>query len=171
MKLKRLILLAMLCALPILVGCDDDTDDIQQRETEQMVSEANAQVGMPDIKRFTERRFAKQILELRDNEVVTYSYTVNAWDGKLNLVCQSVGYGLPYSVQYVNPQRGAGEVWGADYYHTVPQPEPNGLFMPDGLSATWILCADPEGGPPRPIYSEPNLLVSPFPLVHSNSYQ
>jgi hypothetical protein len=34
--------------------------------------------------------------------------------------------------------------------------------MPTGLSATWILASTPEG--PKPVYVEPEILVSPFPL-------
>jgi hypothetical protein len=54
-----------------------------------------------------------------------------------------------------NEERGAGI--------TLPQPEPNGLFMPPDSEATWIMCSDGSGGV-RPVYSEPRLVVSPFPL-------
>jgi hypothetical protein len=141
-----------------------DTDRDQEAATEQMVREAHAAVGMPTIIRFTERRFAKMILELRDKEIGTYTY-ITDMQGRLHFLCNSVGYGLPYSVQFTNPER--YDRYGA----TLPQPDPNGLFMPGGLSATWVLCADPQGGEPRPVYSEPALMVSPFPLKHVSSLQ
>ena len=46
----------------------------------------------------------------------------------------------------------------------VPQADPNGLFMPTGLSATWLMMIDPKTHEPRPVYIEPEIIVSPFPL-------
>ena len=46
----------------------------------------------------------------------------------------------------------------------LPQPDPNGLFMPTSSSATWLMMVDPNGGKPRPVYIEPEIVVSPFPL-------
>lgn len=138
------------------------TDAKQQAQTEAMVAEAQRLTGPPNITNFTERRFAKMIYELRDKEAATYSYFMDM-NGHMHFLCESVGYGLPYSVQYVNPDK---ELSRANRgITTIPQPEPNGLFMPDGLSATWVLCSDGEGGV-RPVYSEPALIVSPFPLKH-----
>jgi hypothetical protein len=118
---------------------------------------------MPDIVNFTERRLARDILELRDQESLsTYTYFVNL-EGKLIFLGESIGYGLPYSVQFTNPEV---EVYRRmDGGHgTMPQADPNGLFMPDGLSATWILLKDPETGEARPTYVEPSIVVCPFKL-------
>ncbi len=104
------------------------------------------------------------ILELRDQEITTYTY-ISDMQGQLHYLCDSVGYGLPYSIQFNNPRRSD---WAGE---TLPQPDPNGLFMPDRLSATWVLCADPAGGQPRPVYSEPALIVSPFPMKATTSLQ
>lgn len=142
-------------------------DRVQERETREAMSEAQRQIGMPDIVNFLERRFARDILEMRDEEISTYTYIVDL-NGNLHFVCESVGYGLPYSVQFTNPERTVNEPSGGD--HTIPQPDPNGLFMPDGLAATWILCSDGEGGI-SPVYSEPELLVTTFPLNSSSNYQ
>lgn len=139
-----------------LAGCMDSTDREQARKTEAMVRAADEAIGMPNIVNFTEKRFAKLIYELKDQEVTTYSYFMDM-NGGLHFLCESIGYGMPSSVQYVNPER--YHVNGA----TLPQPEPNGLFMPEGLAATFVLCSDGKGGV-RPVYSEPELIVSPFPL-------
>lgn len=161
MKSRFAIVLVSIAALFFMgsSNCEGSGTDAQQRaETERMVSEASRQTGMPNIRNFTERKFAKMIYELRDQEVATYSYFMDMHGG-LHFLCESVGFGLPYSVQYVNPEK-----WGS--YHgdgTIPQPEPNGLFMPDSLSATWVLCSDGKGNV-RPVYSEPALIVSPFKL-------
>lgn len=142
-----------------LAACDNPTDRKQTAQTEEMVAEAHRQVGMPAITNFTERKFAKMILELRDQEIKTYTYIIDM-HGNLHFLTESIGYGLPYSVQFTNPER----------YHingtTLPQPDPNGLFMPGGLSATWILASTPDGV--KPIYVEPQILVSPFPLHDVN---
>jgi hypothetical protein len=147
--------------LIVVAGCEGRTDRKQRQATEKLVAEADRQVGMPGIANFTERKFARQILELRDSKVSTYTYIVD-WQGRLHFVCNSIGFGLPYSVQFTNPERLVHQSRDV----TLPQPDPNGLFMPDGLSATWILCDDGEGGV-SPIYSEPSLLVSPFRLTAS----
>lgn len=146
----------------LVAGCGEtpaNADAKQTAATGKMVSEAHRQVGMPGIANFTERKFARQILELRDSKLSTFTYIVD-YTGKLHFVCNSIGYGLPYSVQFTNPERKVGSYQSLT---TLPQPDPNGLFMPGGLDATWILCDDGEGGV-SPIYSEPKLLVSPFKL-------
>lgn len=159
--MNKNIIFAIIAAL-LLIGCDHpSTDAIQREQTEKMVKEAAMKVGPPGIVNFTEKRFAKLIYELRDKEVQTYSYFMDM-NGKLHFLCNSIGYGLPASVQYVNPQRRSD----SRIYDSLilPQPEPNGLFMPDNLSATYVLCTD-EKGAIKPVYSEPALIVSPFKLV------
>jgi hypothetical protein len=138
-------------------------DKRQAAETRKRLLEADKQVGMPDIVNFTERRLAKDILELRDQESLsTYTYLVSL-EGKLVFLGESIGYGLPYSVQFTNPEV---EVYRRmeGGFGTLPQADPNGLFMPAGLSATWILLKDPKTGDARPTYVEPSIVVSPFKL-------
>lgn len=51
-------------------------------------------------------------------------------------------------------------------YHdetTIPQADPNGLYMPTSSSATWLLMLDAKNNP-RPVYIEPEIVISPFPL-------
>lgn len=155
--MKQIILLIFI--LVLFWGCvGSDTDNDLRGKTEQLMAEANRQIGMPAIKNFQERKLAKMIFELRDQEeLITYAYIVNL-NGGLVFIGKCIGFGLPYSVQYTNPER--YEYKGA----TLPQPDPNGLFMPDGLSATWLMMIDPRTGNPRPVYVEPEIVVSPFPL-------
>jgi len=164
--MKRLALvLCVLCCVS-LVGCIETTPDAdkrQARETEKRLLEADKQIGMPDIVNFTERRLARDILELRDQaDLSTYTYLVSL-EGKLVFLGESIGYGLPYSVQFTNPEV---EVrWSHQGGHgTLPQADPNGLFMPDGLSATWVLLKDPETGEAKPCYVEAEIVVLPFKL-------
>ncbi len=162
------ILLAL--SLAVLTSCDEfgtpSADKAQAAATETLTAEAQHQVGMPNITNFTERKFAKMILELCDTEGLrTFTYIVDL-NGGLHLLTESIGYGLPYSTQFTNPLRAveirtAGQ--GANPAVTVPQPDPNGLFKPEGLSATWILASTPDGV--VPLYVEPQIIVSPFRLV------
>lgn len=140
-------------------------DQKQSEATASSMSEAHRQVGMPSITNFTERKLMKQILELRDREdLVCYAYIVNL-HGDLVFVGRCVGFGLPYSVQFTNPERVAHETkYNGGSFGTLPQPDPNGLFMPGGLSATWLMLLD-EHGDARPVYIEPEIIVSPFPLM------
>jgi len=157
-------------ALALTAGCYEvnQAEQQQMEATRQLQEEAQAQVGMPDLLNWTERRLMKDILELRDDpSLSTYTYIVT-FDGTLLPLCQSRGYGLPYSVQYTNPMAvkaidppGNGS---ARVLEVLPQPDPNGLYMPEGLSATWVLCLNPETGRPDPIYVEPTIVVTPFEL-------
>lgn len=133
-------------------------ESIQEEQTEKLLAEVNSQIGLPSIKNFQEKKLAKMIFELRDQEnLITYVYLQNL-NGSLVFVGKAVGFGLPYSVQYTNPQQRTGSGY------TMPQADPNGLYMPEGLSATWVMMIDPKTGKGRPVYFEPNVVVSPFPL-------
>lgn len=154
----------------LLVGCNNTptSDQIQQIQQEAILKEGTAETGMPAIKNFQERKLAKQILELRDKEkLTTYTYIVAEMTGKLVFFCNSIGYGLPYATQYTNPEK-VVSAYGSDnnwhyVYETLPQADPNGLFMPSSASATWIMCVDPKGIA-RPTYVEPNIVVSAYQL-------
>lgn len=155
--------------LPILFvallvsGCDApqlDADEIQQKETTELTGEAQKQVGMPSITNFSERRMAKRILEMRDDpKLVTYTYVISL-DGKPVFLTKSLGYGLPYSTQYTNPERVESLVNGI----TLPQPDPNGLFMPTSSSATWVMALSDDGSTSI-MYVEPQIIVSPVQLT------
>lgn len=163
----------LISTLLLATSCSEQVqtlDSKQAAQTELLLSEANRQVGMPNITNFTERKLMKTILELRDQDGLrTWTYIVDM-HGELHFLTESIGYGLPYSVQYTNPERLTIEtvdspIMGERYRivdGALPQADPNGLFMPTGLAATWIIAATDNG--PRPIYVEPEILVSPFPM-------
>lgn len=160
--LNRILILLVLFSF---VGCHIDersnAEEEQERATKRILEEINAQIGMPTITNFQEKKLAKMIFELRDkSELVTYAYIVNL-QGSLVYLGQCVGFGLPYSVQYTNPMRIAEEAVNDP---VVPQADPNGLYMPEGLSATWLMMYDEETGEVRPVYVEPEIIVSPFKL-------
>jgi hypothetical protein len=164
--MKKILILLVIVSSILFTGCLEPVNDAdkQMRErTEQAMAEMNAQIGMPAIKNFQERKLAKMIFELRDKEdLITYAYIVNL-NGDLIFIGECIGFGLPYSVQYTNPEKRIGD--GVDgEIATIPQADPNGLFMPEGLSATGLMMIDPETGESRPGYFEPQVMVSPFKL-------
>lgn len=164
--MKKIILFLMVLFVSVVfTGCLDSVpsaDDQMEMETARSMKEMHSQVGMPAIKNFQERKLAKMIFELRDKEdLITYAYIVNL-NGDLIFIGTCVGFGLPYSVQYTNPK--VSEYHNNGGTVTLPQADPNGLFMPDGLSATWLMMIDQETGEARPVYVEPQIMVSPFKL-------
>lgn len=164
----------VICMMFSMVACnlEENSDRQQQTQQEQILKDISSQTGMPAIKNAREKKFLKLIYELRDREdYVTYTYMENmqpsivrgvtSLGGKLVFVGQTIGYPIPYSTQYTNPQKveyrtSAGVV-------TLPQADPNGLFSPASSDATWILMRSPDGEV-KPVYSEPKLFCSPFKL-------
>jgi len=141
-----------------LAGCLENSDSKQNRQQEELSMRSVESVGLPGITKFQEKRTLKQILELRDKEIATYSYTQDM-NGRLHLLCKSVGYGIPYATQYTNPMRYASQGLA------LPQADPNGLFSPASADGTWVLCLNPETKQMSPVLVEPRLVVSPFPLA------
>lgn len=157
MKRKKIAAIGLACLIGVgLAGCSNSTKQKYEEKAYQgdLMQKASDTVGMPNITNFTEREMAKMIFELRDDaNLVTYSYVKNM-NGKYTYLGQSVGYGLPYSVQYTAPEDLNGD----------PQADPNGLYMPEGLSSTWIMLVDETTGETTPVYVEDNLTVTQFKL-------
>jgi len=160
---KMFVSLMIICALFTFSGCFEETaDEKQASKTEDLMAEIDKQVGMPNIINFQQKKLMKMIFELCDKEnLITYAYIKSDYQGKLMFIGKCIGFGIPFSAQYTNPER------VARYYGTgmsLPQPDPNGLFMPTSSSATWLMMIDPETNEPRPVYIEPEIVVSAFPL-------
>jgi len=147
-------------------------------DLEKLVAQGDRVVGMPSIVNFFEKQMVRQLYEMRDDPTYrTFSYIVNM-QGDFIFLCDSIGYGINASIQFSNPQKPVdledllGRVEG-NSQNLMPQAEPNALFMPEGLAATYIMCLDPttlESAQPKlvPIYVEPNVIVSPFKMgAHS----
>ena len=144
-----------------LAGCGaPSSDQVQRHGQEQLSQQSNMAVGMPAIVNFQEKRMLKQIYELRDQAIVTTTYIIDM-NGNLHKFCDSIGYGVPYATEYTNPMRASNESNNI----TLPQADPNGLFSPASADGTWVLCKDPNGSKVAPVYVEPRVVVSPFPLI------
>ena len=83
--------------------------------------------------------------------------------GKFLYIGRAIGFGVPFSAQYTNPMQVVG--FSGDRV-VIPQPDPNGLYMPTSSSATWIILVDEEGKF-NLVYMEPALTVSQKPLPAS----
>ena len=139
----------------------------QQDQQEAILMEATNQVGMPAIKNFRERKLLKDIYEMRDQNITTYTYLWNEFNGKLVYLGESIGYGIPYATQFTSPQKIEYHV---SAYVALPQADPNGLFSPASAEGTWVLLKNPNGSEVKPVYIEPRIIVSPFKL-HNKEIQ
>jgi len=161
-------LLGILFMMVLLTSCYDESKQSTAqnlgRKQEQMLAEANRQVGMPAIVNYQERKFAKMILELRDQEnLICYVYIVPELTGKPVFLGKCLGYGLPYATQFTAPESMQRfEFTGGHSWEHLPQADPNGLFMPSAAEGTWVMLIDPKTNEPHPVYCEPRILISPF---------
>ena len=146
-------LIVMMLAAGVLTACGPapqrqyTSQELEEKKQEEMTKQGINTVGMPGIVNYSEKRMMKDILELRDEMQPTITYLVGT-NNQLTKVCDSVGYGLPYATQYTNPSLA----------------DPNGLYTPASADGTWVLCLDPKSKKTKPVYIEPRIIVSPFPL-------
>lgn len=174
--MKRKLVLVCLATLAIgcLSGCGHrETASSKENSYTQMLMEQSANtVGYPDVSNFFEKAQLKEIYELRDDpQLICYWYTKNDMTGKWIYQGKCVGYGIPYTTQFTQPdtlQRAAlpaldinGNDKGRNEYFTevLPQADPNGLYSSPSTSATWILSVD-EDGNITPSYVESEITVT-----------
>ena len=157
---------SLVFSLLVFAGCvqTNAPDAKIAEQTATLMNEANRQAGLPNIVNFQQKKLMKMVYELADKEdLLCYVYLKSDYTGKLVYIGKSIGFGVPFSAQYTNPERVARS--GSGGYAILPQPDPNGLFMPTASSATWLLMIDPKTNKPHPVYIEPEIVVSPFPLT------
>lgn len=141
------------------------SDKQMAQKAEVQNKQIDAMVGYPSVVNGFEKRQVRMLYELRDNpEYRTWSYIVTM-NGSFVFICDSVGYGINASIQFSNPQKviDNGDSYGNGYGY-LAQAEPNGLYMPEGLAATYVMCLD--GEEVKPVYVESEVLVSPFEMVN-----
>ena len=174
MKITKAVILAPFAALLLMGATNTDGSEgcsgPQRADTKMAIAqakslnEANSQIGMPEIINFQEKRMMKTLYELRDQSIATHSYIVNNMQGCLVYLGPSVGYGMPYATQYSAPHVPHNASYEAGYAGE-DQAEPNGLFMPPEAHGTWVMLKDPNGDATKPVYIEPDVIVSPFRLT------
>jgi hypothetical protein len=149
-----------------LAGCEDvkpSSDKVQREQQEAIAMQATMSVGMPAIVNFSEKRLLKDIFELRDKMVPTYTYLVGEQAGIIGeKICDSLGYGIPYATQFTNPQKIAAQAHQVGYA-VLPQADPNGLFSPAQADGTWVMCKVPGSDKIMPQFIEPKIITLTFP--------
>lgn len=162
--MKKLTLSILAVSAFALSACDPrppSSDSVQADQQELILKEGTAQVGMPAIKNFRERRLLKMIYEMRDQEgLATFTYVV-ANTGELKFLCNSFGYSISDATGFTNPDkvvRNSTQVFG-----TMTQAEPNGLYTPDFSNTAWVMCSDGDGKT-LPVQVPSNVIVSPIKL-------
>jgi hypothetical protein len=169
MKIIARIVLTLAAIIGIVVGlaglsgCDfkPTATQIEAHKQEQLTLQGVQSVGLPSITNFAEKRLLKDLLELRDKSPATYTYLVDM-NNNYKFLCNSVGFGFPYATQFTNPSHVDADTQHG--YAILPQADPNGLYSPASAEGTWIFCVDPKTEKPTPMYIEPRVIVSTFPL-------
>lgn len=165
--MKKLFICGLFLSL-LFFGCVEEkttADTIQAEQTAMHMAEAQRQVGMPNIVNFQQRKLMKMIYELCDKEdLICHAYIKSDYQGKLFFIGRCIGFGIPFSAQFTNPIKTVDAWRGHGFIEQLPQADPNGLFMPTSSSATWLMMIDPKTNKPRPVYLEPEIVVSPFAL-------
>ena len=134
------------------------SDEVQRDQQEKILAEGTAQIGMPNVKNFREKKLLKDIIERRDqNGLVTYTYVYSEMQGKYTYIGQSIGYGIPAATQFTSPQK--AEYHSSVGYAILPQADPNGLFSPASAEGTWIVLYDPVAKEALPQYIESRISV------------
>lgn len=163
MKKNFIMTLVVVAIMSLVAGCAPKNNAAydESKQQNKVQQESNSQVGTPAITKFTEKRLLKQIYEMRDNNIPTYTYLVNNMTGKPVFLVESIGYGIPASTQYNNPEQTYTYREGVT---TLPMAEPNGLYSPAATHGTWVMVKDPNGQGVTPIFVEPDVIVSPVKL-------
>lgn len=169
---KIIAVLLLIVAVFSLSACniEQEKDEVASKEreyTQNLQEEMQRQIGQPLVENYFEKKNYKMIYELRDDpDLITYLYTRNL-EGKYIYEGKALGFGLPASIQYNRPNTvvESEEFLGESLIDTptevVDQAEPNGMYMSDGLDATWIIRIDEKTGELYPDYYEPKIVVSP----------
>lgn len=145
-----------------LGGCLEPTSTEKQNTAqENTLKQAIAAVGAPSILNWFEMRQLKEIYEQRDNvNLVTYSYIWSDHAHNFIFVGESVGYGVPASTQFSNPQK-------RENGYTMTNAEPNGLYPPGSARGTYIQMKNPKTKKVEPQYIETDVNVFTYKLPNA----
>lgn len=173
---KKILAVVMTSVLLVggLTGCGqrETASSKENTYTQDLMEQSSSIVGYPEVTNFFEKAQLKEIYELRDDpNLICYWYTKNDMTGKWIYQGECIGYGIPYTTQFTQPetmQRAAlpalkmdGSDRGYNDYFTeiLPQADPNGLYSSPSTSATWILTTDKNGNI-LPTYVESEITVT-----------
>lgn len=162
------VVVTLCLATVVLVVACTQTADTRERDRVQAQQNQYLNGQPPPYFDFSlQRDLMIQLYRARNTSVTTYSYVQSPYTGKIQFECPSIGYPIPGGTQLTNPEQityGYGGSTGSYGYGVIPQAEPDGLFTPATSQGTWIFCLNDDGSV-APQYVEPNVQVSPYPLV------
>ena len=169
--MKNILLVLSVFLMLSFVGCNytRSSDEKERDAQENILNQANNKLGMPAITSFRETAMLKLILELRDDpKYITYSYLYSPMTGKYTFIAKTIGYPIPYSTQYTNPQKFDQALLNSSLGQSretgiLAQADPNGLFSPAASDATWMMSADKDGNPVV-LYEEQRVTCRPYKL-------
>ena len=163
MKLIALAALAASCAA--LTGCQYDettgtrtADQKAAVQQEDLAERAQTEVGIYQPTNFVRKRLANRIAQMLDTpSLVTVSYA-QGLDGRLRCIGHTIGFPLPGATQTTAPTHFVVKPhtvhpYVPRDYEQAPQAEPDQLFSPSSMDATWILLIN-EKGIAEPAYFE-----------------
>jgi hypothetical protein len=137
------VIIVLVMLLPLCLKTTPSSDKVAEQQSEQIFQEAAKQLGLPNITNFQQKKTLKMIFELCDQaDLIRYAYVYSDYNGQFVYMGKCAGYGIPFSAQYTNPEK-IGYKGGNVGVATLPQADPNGLFMPTSSSATWVVLQNP----------------------------
>lgn len=154
------ILLSVSVMLTALAGCSHYNSKMTKMQ-QSLTKTAGLKVGFPAVANFQQRRILKLVYEVSDKPTTTYTYIMDLY-GKMHLLCNSIGYAIPYDTQYTNPE----QVKYASNNHpiTVPSADPDGLYHAPNSKGSWVDCVNPKTKKEALVYVEQDVTTSPFKL-------
>lgn len=137
------------------VGTVGTADQQAASQQEDLAKRAQDEVGIYQPTHFTRKRLANRIGQMLDDPALATISYAQALDGRLHCIGHTIGFPLPGATQTTNPEHLVDADLGQYRGNlTLPQPEPDQLFSPATMDATWILLVNPKTGQAAPAYFE-----------------
>lgn len=159
-----LITIITIISLGVCFSCSEGTSSQDAKDradsNEQLEQYAKRQ-PMPRFDWSLEREMVRKLYDLRNKKVATHS----VWRSALGTIegdCSSIGFGIPYDTSLTNPLKVGYRATNVGV-GIIKQHEPNGIFLSENTSATWVMCVGP-GGSLEPHYVETKVTVYPYPV-------
>lgn len=168
MKTQLKILFGFLAIALALAACGTTpTGDqvMSQQVNQQQMHYATVQ-PIPWFDYSLDRYLLIQLYKSKNNAVQTFSVVFNEYLGTITFQCASIGYPIPGGTELDNPwQAETGYTSNSGYWAVaIGQAEPNGVFPPSTSAGTYVMCLNADGTI-GPVYSEPNVLTFPYPVM------
>ena len=147
------------------IGCDEvrDSNRIETEKQEQGLQEMAKQVGMPAVSNFREKKILKMVIEMRDQNITTFTYSHAEYNGKFRFMGNSIGFPISAATQFTAPTK--MQWYGSNHgWRQVPQADPNGLYSPASAEGSYLLMQDPVTKEVKACYFETRVNTLPFKL-------